>query len=154
VSFRLMDETSATLSASNISQIANRINLLFPRSFFFRTGRYKISYKDKAAGYELRLPGFTPQEGEEMVKKILDIRQGLYNGNALTVSQSPDTNFAAVETQFIAAQGKTVRLPQKRQITKVYLDRVEIHIFGNQGNEVLIDRLISHRRNGRVSQYL
>ncbi|MFK8182322.1 MAG: hypothetical protein AB8B99_03030 [Phormidesmis sp.] len=152
VSYRLMNETSATLTEANVRAIANKIDLKFPRTYRFKTGRYKVTYSDKPKGYHLITAPYTPGEGDQFIKDILSLENTAFEEEKRTTGNQPGVNYR--ERQRVNVQGRQVDLPERRQIATVYLDRVELNIYGNQKNLVLIDRMISHRRYGQTAQYL
>lgn len=154
VSFRLMNETSESLTEANINTLRNKINLEFPRSYFWTTGTYKCTYTDKENGLSLILPPESPGEGKSFVNKVLDVVGVPFDGDKWSVSNRPAQNFRERKTKYVAAQQKAVNLPNRRPTAKVYLDKVELNIYGTQGNYLLIDRYISHRRFSNRSQYL
>ena len=152
VSYRIMDETSASLTEANVRAIANKIDLKFPRSYQFKTGRYKVTYSNKPKGFHLITAPYTPGDGDKFIKDILSLENVSFEEENRTVGTQPGVNYR--EQRRINVQGRLTELPERRQIATVYLDRVELNIYGNQRNLVLIDRMISHRRYGRTAQYL
>ena len=138
VSFRLMNETSETLTQSNITSLESGIRREFPDSYVFNTGLIKISYRDKPSGYELILNPSTVNEGKEMINQVLGIRNHVFNDDFMTVSQSPGRNYKAVPTQRIL--GESVRMPERRRITKVRLKRAELKIHGLAKDIILLER--------------
>jgi hypothetical protein len=56
-SFRLSDETSTSITISELTVIANQIKTKFGtgNGYVFRKGRMMIIYRDRAKGYDFRL---------------------------------------------------------------------------------------------------
>jgi hypothetical protein len=135
-SFRLMKETVETLSAADVEELRREIRTTFPRTYKFRKGRIKLSYRDKANGYEMIVTPYTESEGRELITKVLSLRDKTPNWEFLTNSES-GKNFAKRET--VIYQGKSKKTPEKRPIGYVYLKRAELKLPGGLGSETLYE---------------
>ncbi|MGD1863316.1 MAG: hypothetical protein ACFB0D_02050 [Phormidesmis sp.] len=151
-SFRLMDETSATLTESNIRQLRDKIAITFPRTYKFKTGRYKVSYMDKPKGYSLIIAPHQLPKGDTFIKDILSIRGDTFEDDKRSQNNRTGTNYRT--PRYVQTVEGRLELPERRQIAEVYLDKVELNVYGLQKNLMLIDRMISHPRFGINSQYL
>ncbi|PHJ62794.1 hypothetical protein VF14_26865 [Nostoc linckia z18] len=75
ITFRLMNETSATISRAKAEVLASAIKREFTNPIFvWEKGWYKYTYQDVERGYDLRLLVKSKTEGVRVTKKILDIQ--------------------------------------------------------------------------------
>lgn len=136
VSFRLMNETVETITKADIEELSREIRTTFPRTYRFRKGRIKLSYRDKKNGYELIITPYSENEGRELITKVLSLRDKVPDWELLTNSES-GRNFAKRET--VVYQGKPKKLGEKRPIGYVILKRAELKLPGGVGSEVLYE---------------
>jgi hypothetical protein len=75
ITFRLMNESSETISRANAEQLARKIKQVFATPpFKWEKGWYKTTYLDAERGYDLRLLVKSKAEGERVVRQVLDIQ--------------------------------------------------------------------------------
>ena len=128
VSFRLVKETSETISQVDIDGLKSRVKTEFPKSYRFKTGRYKASYRDKPNGIELILAPYDEGQAKTMVEKVLNIAQVRTDWTNFSISTHPDRNYT--QQEYVQILGERKKLPSKRPITNVYLKKAELHIHG------------------------
>ena len=128
VSFRLMDETSETLTQAKVDQLKHRIPIQFPRNYQFKTGRYKMSYRDKTKGYELVITPHSTAIGEKLIEKVLAIGSDTPDWEKMSVSQAPRRNYDA--TQRVRILNESHTLPHRRAIADLILKRVVLKVHG------------------------
>lgn len=77
ISFRLMKETSETISRPEVEKLALKIKqeLARPTAFTWSKGWFKSTYQDFERGYDLRLLVKSKIEAEQVVKKVLSIQE-------------------------------------------------------------------------------
>ena len=136
-SFRLVRETLETLTVADVDRLKQRVKAEFPRSYRFKTGRLKASYRDKENGLELTLAPYSRTEAKEFIGKILDVADVTPDWDLFSISEYPDRNFS--EQSRITILGESKKLPDKRPIANVYLKKAELHIHGNTESMVLYD---------------
>ncbi len=144
VSYRLMNETTETLTQANIDAIARAIELEFPTTYFHKTGHSKHTYIDKPKGLNFIVSYSDPGDGKALVMKFMDLLNFTYDKENASESHKEDVQFSAPRT--IRVLGEVKNLPQRRPVARVYLDKVELNIYGNQKNILLLDRGITGRR--------
>lgn len=73
ITWRIMDESSETITRTKIEQLANRIKTHFGsgEGFVWRKGKIMISYTDWDEGIQFQILSLTPQEGEQTIKQAL-----------------------------------------------------------------------------------
>lgn len=76
VGFRLMNETSESITRAELTTIANRIKTEFGANggYRWRKGKKMFSYTDKPKGYQLQILAREEIDAKALVNKILDIR--------------------------------------------------------------------------------
>lgn len=136
VSFRLTDKESHTITQADISRLQTEIRTTFPKSYVFKKGRHKISYRDKKLGYELILSAYTEAEAKELITKVLSLRNHTPNWEYFNNSTS-GKNFN--EKKSVTILGKRVTLPKRRPIANVRLKKAELKIHGRLKDIVLYD---------------
>ncbi|MBT9314381.1 hypothetical protein [Leptothoe spongobia] len=147
VSYRIMDRDSEAVTEAQLRQLATAINATFPRSWSFKTGRYKVSYRDKEHGWDFITAPYTVPDGKELISRVLSLEGSTPDWSLLSVSEHPNRNYRERRTARVL--GKTKELDEQRQIATTVLDKVEVHLYGSLQNIVLIDRAVSHRLYGR-----
>lgn len=151
-SYRLMGETSDTMTQSALKALARKIDAKFPRSYTFKTGRYKVTYSDKPKGYHLITAPYSPAIGDKLVKDLLELTSTEFESDKRSEGNRRGANYRA--PRYVDFQGGRKELPERRQIATTYLDRVEVNLYGQQGNIRIIDRMITSPTFGSAAQYL
>lgn len=92
ISFRIMDETSESLTNSKLVSIGNRIKTLFGagNGFVWHKGRKMCSYSDWSKGYQLQLLCRDKAEGRRVVEQVLDIQQHTPNWEYFNMVETED----------------------------------------------------------------
>lgn len=82
ITFRLMDETSETISRTKAEQLAKAIKQeIATPVLVWEKGWFKSTYLDTERGYDLRLLVKSKVEGERIVKKLLTIQNHTFNSD-------------------------------------------------------------------------
>jgi hypothetical protein len=122
ISFRLMNESSATLSKTNLITIGNKIKLLFgganPEKW--KKGKDLASYTDHEKGYQLQLLVRNKTDAKALITKILDIQNHIPEWKHLNYKENdlPTDAYPILPgTQTIL--GKTYKKPRVRPIAEV-----------------------------------
>lgn len=149
LTYRLVGETSESMTTAKATVIANRIKTEFCSGggFRFHKGKTKVQYEDKAKGYLLRINCFSVEEGKRVINKVLDLNNDSPNWDNLIHSQYENAPPALPPTKHI--YGKSRRMPRKRPVAWVRFRWAELHLWGLPRPINLIDRL-NVRRNTLV----
>lgn len=140
ISFRLMNETSQTVSESNARTIANRIKSVFASGGGYRwqKGKNKYSYRDPQKGYHFIMACASEGEAREVIGKVLDIQEHAPDWDLLTESKPNRSYPANPGTQRIF--GKTCKKPRRRPQRYVRFRYAELHLWGLPNPIILVDR--------------
>lgn len=142
ITFRLTNQTSETITETDARSLATKIRSEFASGSLFRwhRGRHKCTYTDKENGYELKLHVFSQDEGEEIVRKVLSIR-----------NKTPDWKFFNyIETKDASAKfptlpgtqrvyGETVKKPRRRPVGWIRFRKAQLLIWGRNKAITLLD---------------
>ncbi len=135
VGFRIID---SNFSKSEAHTLATKIKQLFgePSRFYFKKGRTKFSYRDKAKGYEFIIAAFSEAEAKKVIEQVLDLQNHTPDWELLTDSES-GRNWSA--TKYKNILGNTYKLAERRPIGTVYFTKAELKIHGLPHDIVLHD---------------
>lgn len=132
ISFRLMNESSTTISKAELQRYATKIKSLFATpKFVWHKGRELHSYTDWDKGYQLQLLVTSEIEAKRIVEQVLDIQGHTPNWTALNIN----TNASATE-KYPANPGKQTILgeqvdkPNYRPVEDVYFRYATASIHG------------------------
>ena len=115
ISFRLMNETSESLTITELERYANRIKTNFGNGGGYRweKGKTTVSYFDKERGYRLKLFCKTKSDGKSLIEQILDIQQ-----------HTPDwSRMTTIENEEPLERYPTVPSPRTQRILGKFVDR-------------------------------
>lgn len=148
ISFRLMNETSQSLSPANAEVLARRIYSLFggATAYRWRKGRTKLMYKDVERGYDLKVHAFSEGEGREVIAKVLSIQNHSIENSNLTISELAAPPPIVPPTRFV--YGESRRMPRSRPVGWVRFRYAELHIHGVNKAITLVDTTL--RRSGAL----
>lgn len=139
ISFRLMDETSATMTEAKARVLANKIRSEFALNggYRWRKGRVVATYYDVPKGYRFQVYAYSEAEAREVMSKVMDLRGHNIDNDNLRIHESR-ANFPSnpgVHTVY----GKSRPKPVKRPITYVRFNRATLTLWGMNKGETLID---------------
>lgn len=142
ISFRLIGETTETLSSAEVLIIANKIKTLFAGAtpFFWKRGKELYSYIDQSKGYYLQILCFNETEAKKVVEQVLDIRGHTPTWKLLNTktNSEPTTSYPTIPvTKTIL--GKPYKQPRRRPVGNVYFRYATLHIHGKPNPVVLVD---------------
>lgn len=131
ISYRIRNETSATITESELRSHAIRIRNEFTtnnRGWRFTKGRILVTYKDLEKGLNLQLYVLNKAEGIEVIRKVCDCAQVAYDSDLVVVHES-ERNFPANPgNQTIL--GRSRRRPVQRPVTAVRFIKATASIWG------------------------
>ncbi len=129
ITFRLMDETSETISRAKAERLARDIKREFGTPLErWEKGRFKCTYQDAVRGYDLRLLVKNRTEGERLVRKVLGVQGHTYD----------DENFQFIDNNLPLnpivgshrVYGRQTRKPIKRPTVSVIFLSAQLFIWG------------------------
>lgn len=141
ISFRLMDETSETISQTRVNNLATKIKSLFATpKFEWHKGKLLCSYTERERGYQLQLLVRDKLEGKRIVEQVLDIQSHapdwkFFNSDANEEPLEKYPNNPG--TQKIL--GKTYQKPQRRPVVDVRFRYATLAIHGRPKPINLVD---------------
>lgn len=152
ISFRLMNETSTTLTQANLEILANQIKnqLGTNGGFAFNKGKHICRYVDKENGYDFRLFTLNETEGERLARKIVGIRNHSFDENNFKIT-TPKKN-SVNTTANITILGKSTKKRRWRPTARVRFLYAQLIVYGRAEPICLVD-LTGIKRNAIVKAY-
>lgn len=140
ISFRIMDETSETMTETKANSLASKIKAAFGTipTWQFTKGKYIYSYLDKKNGYWLRIYALSKVEAEDVVRKVLSIQNHTYDADKLKESHAPNKQSDSTPGTRIV-YGKTVKRKRYRPQKKVRFRYATLKLDGLDDPIVLYD---------------
>lgn len=131
ITFRLMDESSETISRTNAETLARQIKNIFATPpFIWNKGKFKCTYTDQKRGYELKILVPSKAEGERIIRAVLDIQNHpfdrdylQYIDNDRTYSTNPGTH---------RVYGRMVKKFVRRRTAQVKFRYAQLLVWGKQ----------------------
>ncbi|MBH8561643.1 hypothetical protein I8748_05525 [Nostoc sp. CENA67] len=131
ITFRLMHETSETISRTDAERIARQIKNVFATPpFVWHKGHFKCTYTDSERGYKLNLLVPNKAEGERIIRAVLEIQEHpfdrdfiQYIDNDRVYSTNPGTH---------RVYGRTVKKFARRRQAPVKFRHAQLLIWGKQ----------------------
>lgn len=148
ISFRVMNQTSESLSNADLIVYANRIKASFAANngFVWKKGKSMVSYIDRAKGYQLQLLCRSETEGKRVVEQILDIQNHTPDWKYLNVSENSEAALAyPTIPKNLTILGKVRKEPRRRPIADVRFTYAVIHLQGLGNGVILVDRINKYR---------
>ncbi len=143
ISFRLMDETSETITMAKLNSMANRVKSEFGGSteFIWNKGKDLASYTDIPKGYAFRLLVRNKTDAKQIITKVLRVNTDSPNWNKLRYSEadSPTGAFPTSKGN-LNILGKLIKEPIQRPICSVRFQYAYCNIWGKQEPVILYDR--------------
>jgi hypothetical protein len=143
VSYRLIGETSSTITIAEATTIANKIKTLFNAGgvpFFFKKGRELYTYTDQSKGYAFQVYAFDKPNAQKVIEQVLDIKGHTPDWELLNLHESaePANAYPTIpETKTIL--GKLTKQPRKRPAGTVHFIYAVMHLYGRSEPLVLYD---------------
>lgn len=148
ICYRVMGETSESMTESKARAIANRIKTEFCSGGGYRwhKGRVKVNYKHPDRGYHLQLNAYSVAEAKRVITKVLSLNDHTPDWDRLIHSEYDNSPPIIPPTKTI--YGKSRRMPRKRPVAYVRFRWAELHLYGLPRAINLIDRV--NRRKGTL----
>lgn len=92
ISFRLMNESSTSITQTELERYATKIKNLFtsPSKFIWHKGRTMASYTDWDKGYQLQLLVTNEAEAKRIVEQVLDIQSHTPDWKFLNINENSE----------------------------------------------------------------
>ena len=131
ITFRLMHESSETISRSDAERLARQIKNIFATPpFLWHKGHFKCTYTDKERGYELKLLVPNKTEGERIIKAVLEIQEHPFDRDFLQFIDNDRTYSTNPGTHRV--YGRTVKKFVKRRSSELKFRFAQLFIWGKQ----------------------
>lgn len=143
ISWRLMNETSESITEAELRLRANKIKNLFvtPNLFVWHKGKIICKYTDLQNGYKLRLLVINETEGRRIIEQVLDVENKTPDWENLVVSESRASFPNNPTPQRI--YGKQRRPPRRRPVENVKFRHATADIWGIPKPVALVDTRFS-----------
>lgn len=140
ISYRLMDETSESLTMAKLRVLATQIKTEFAVSggWTFSKGKIISNYNDAERGNVFRVYGISEAEGEKVIKKVLGMRSHTFDEKIYSLSNPKRNSVNTPGTRRIL--GKTYKEPRWRPNASVRFAYAEIILHGLPDPVCLVDR--------------
>ena len=135
ISFRLENETSESISMTDLERYANRIKTSFGAAGGYRwhKGKVTVSYFDPSKGYRLKLFCRDKAEGKQLIEQVLDIQQHSPDWQYMTSveAEEPLERYPTIPTpRTKRILGENREQPRQRPVVQVRYRYSLIHIHG------------------------
>lgn len=143
ISFRLMNETSETLTKIELERLANKIKLKFGTAsgYKWKKGKDMCSYIDREKGYQLQLLVFSKTEAKELITDVLSIQDHTPDWSKMNYkeNEAPTEAFPIVRGNNTIL-GKIYKKPRLRPVETVRFQYAVAKIYGLGKPIPLMDR--------------
>lgn len=132
-SWRLINETSQTLTESELRRIGTQIKAKFGagRGYVFRKGRKIVKYLQKEQGYNFLLRARDAQEGKDLIREVLSINGHSLDNQRLVVSEVDNEGDAfPYNPGFQIILGKRKQKPRRRPLVNVRFRYAYATLYG------------------------
>lgn len=135
ISFRLMNETTPTLTKANVTALATEIWNTFGGStpYKFNKGKHYVYYLDEENGYDFRILVMSKTEGERVIKSVLSLRNHVFNEDYFRFSDSEKSNTTPPKT--VTVLGRQRKLNRWRPNAIVSFMWADLYVHGLKPNE-------------------
>ena len=138
-----MNESSTTITKTELTSLANRIQLEFAsgNGYVWKKGRDMATYQDKNNGYDFRILTISKTEAKELITKVLDTNQDVPNWEYLQYKETDDSLGAYPSNPGShIILGETRKKPRKRPVANVRFQYATADVWGLTTPIVLCDR--------------
>lgn len=145
-SFRVMDETSATMTPVKAIAIANKVKqhlVTGGQGVVFTKGKNIYKYYHEEHGYRLQVYGNTEADTQDIITRLLGCQNILYDENRLVIS-TPKKASITSQTQTHVVYGKKKKKPRYRPVANVRFRYAYMYLRGNERPVYLVDTTGRH----------
>lgn len=143
ITFRLMNETTDSISIGNLKGIANKIKLVFAANggYVWEKGKEMYAYTDWDLGYQLQLLCQTKTTAKELVTRVLSLQNHTPNWTYFTTNENDNALARYPETPPTKIiLGESVKVPRQRPRVDVRFQYAVAHIHQLKEPVALCDR--------------
>jgi hypothetical protein len=139
ISFRLINETSATFTESEARNLAQKIKTEFGGAggYRWRKGKLLVTYKRPDQGVYFQIYAFSETEAREVIEKVLNIKNYSFDSDYLVLHESKANFPANPGTHLI--YGKVRPKIVRRPVTYVRFKRASVQMHGLTKGILLYD---------------
>lgn len=143
ISFRLMDETSTSITNNRIKQIANLIKTHFGGStpFIWKKGKLMVPYNNWEEGIAWQILSLNATQGERVIKQLLKVQGSAFESRFMNINTSAAP--AQKYPQNPGNQkilGESIPKPRQRPVADVVFRYATLSIHGRAKPIHLYDR--------------
>ncbi|BAZ36966.1 hypothetical protein NIES4101_28870 [Calothrix sp. NIES-4101] len=141
ISFRLMNETSQTMTEAKALTLANASKREFienGKGIYFAKGKDIVSYIDKQNGYQLKIFSLNEKEGEKIIKNVLAVRGHPFDASKMSVSIPKRTSVSVAKGTKLV-YGKQRKNRRWRPSARVRFRQAYMYIHGLDEIVPLVD---------------
>jgi hypothetical protein len=140
LSFRLTNETQATITEADARTLATKIKSEFGAAggYRWRKGKLLVTYKNPQQGANFQIYAFSESEAREVMTKLLELRGHTLDNDFVVIHESKATFSANPGTHLV--YGKSRQKPVRRPTTYVRFVRATLHVWGMSKGVTLYDR--------------
>ena len=133
ISFRLMDESTTSITQSKVTQIANLVKTHFGGStpFTWRKGKTMVTYNNWEEGIAWQILSLNATEGERVIKQLLKVQGSTFDDKFMNINEpaSPSQRYPTNPgSQSILGQVTTK--PKQRPVADVKFRYATLSIHG------------------------
>lgn len=153
ISFRLMDESSTSLTQAEINSYALKIKNDFavPGKLVWSKGRLMVSYSDWSKGYSLQLLVSSKVEGKNLIQKVLSIQNHTPDWRYMAVKENEEPQDAYPNNPGLQTiLGETYKKPRRRPVEQVKFRYATLAVQGKKRPINLVDT--TYRRANAVER--
>lgn len=145
ITFRI-DETAETITEAKYKALASKIRLEFALNNGYRwsKGKYICWYKDAAKGYDLQIYALNATEGEQVIKKVLNIQGHVFEEDNFRITEPKKASDNITSNQTIL--GKSYKKRRWRPTGYVRFAYADLIVHGISDPICLVDRTGSRYR--------
>ncbi|MEH2425872.1 MAG: hypothetical protein V7K48_34725 [Nostoc sp.] len=139
ISWRLVNETSASINKTQANLIALRIKEVFAegQGFTWEKGTLQVTYRDPLHGIRFSLFVASQAEAIRVIERVLEVAEVAFNEELISVSKTNKTYPVVPSTHEV--YGKEVKGIRRRPLTDVRFYRAELHVYGLRSPIRLVD---------------
>lgn len=138
ISFRLMEESSSSMSRTKAEVLARKIKQEFATPLFiWEKGWYFCSYRDSERGYKLKVLVKSKAEGERVIRNVLKIQSHTFDNSYFQFVEHERTYSPTPSTDLI--YGRSRKLKRVRPRADVRFRHAKLLIYGLNNAINLVD---------------
>lgn len=121
-SFRLIDETTQTITESKLRTLGNKIKAQFGtgQGYLFRKGRKMVRYRQRTRGYDFYLRARDLYEGRDLIREVISLNNDTLDPEILKISEvDAEADAFPYNPGFQTILGKRKAKPRRRPMVNV-----------------------------------